>query len=270
MASPVVWTFLSVLVVSLVSLIGALSLTFGALKRHGVMMFLIAMAAGTLLGDAMLHLLPEAAEVGGFTPRIGGFVLGGFLVMFGIEVVLRRGHSHAEAIEPAEHHHDDGHGHGADSDHVQPFGWINLVGDALHNLLDGVIIAAAFLIDTSAGIATTIAVLAHEVPQELGDFAVLVRSGMSHKKALALNLASALWAVAGAVAVLAAGLDPDTLTTLALPLIAGAFVYIAAADLVPELHHHNKGRDVAVIVTGLLVGLLSMWLLLGLEDVLPA
>lgn len=257
MASPVLWTLGSVAVVSAVSLVGALSLTFGALTRHRVMMFLIALAAGTLLGDTMLHLLPEAAHDGGFTSTLGWYVLWGFLAMFAVEVVLLRGHSHAEHLDA------DAHGH------VKPFGILNLVGDALHNLLDGVIIAAAYLIDTAAGLATTIAVVAHEVPQELGDFAVLVRSGMSHAKALLLNLASAGFAVVGAAAVLLVGIETEGLETVALPLIAGAFVYIAAADLIPELHHHSKGRDVMVIVAGLLLGLVLMGLLLDLEGVLP-
>ncbi len=257
MASPAVWALGSVAVVSIVSLVGALSLTFGALKRHRVMMFLIALAAGTLLGDAALHLLPEAAHENGFTSQLGWFVLFGFLAMFGVEAILHRGHSHAEHLDEAVH------------GHIKPFGVLNLVGDALHNLLDGVIIAAAYLIDTTAGIATTIAVVAHEVPQELGDFAILVRSGMSHTKALLLNLASAGFAVLGAVVVLAVGLEPETLQSFALPLIAGAFIYIAAADLIPELHHHSKGKDVAVIVVGLLLGLLLMGLLLDLEAVLP-
>jgi zinc and cadmium transporter len=256
--SALLWTFISVGVVSLLSLAGALGLSFGMLRRHRVMMALIALAAGTLLGDAFLHLLPEAAG-DGFTTSIGLWALGGFLVMFGIEVVLRRGHSHGEHMG-GDHDHDHGH--------IEPFGWLNLVGDALHNLLDGVIIAAAFTIDTSAGIATTVAVALHEIPQELGDFAVLVRSGMPVKKALALNFGSALFAVIGAGAVFAFGFDGTTLGVVALPLIAGAFVYIAAADLVPELHHH-KGRDMTVIIVALVVGLLLMYALLGLEAILP-
>lgn len=248
-------TFLAVAAVSLLSLIGALTLSFGLLRRHRVMMFLIAMAAGTLIGDAFLHLLPEAAA-GGFTARLGWMVIFGFLVMFAIEAVLHRGHSHAE--------HLDEHAHG----HVKPFGWVNLVGDAIHNLLDGAIIASAFLIDTAAGIATTIAVAAHEIPQELGDFAVLVRSGMSVPKALLLNFGSALFAVLGAGAVLLMDLPANILEATALPLIAGAFLYIAAADLVPELHHHSHGRDLAIIIAGLVIGLILMGALLDLEGLL--
>ncbi len=251
------WILASVALVSIISLAGAVGLSFGLLKRHGVMMFLIAMAAGTLIGDAFLHLLPEAAA-GGMTARLGGYVIFGFLAMFLIEALLHRGHSHAE--------HLDEHAHG----HVKPFGVTNLVGDALHNLLDGIIIAAAYLIDIAAGLATTIAVAAHEIPQELGDFAVLVRSGMSVQKALLFNFASALFALLGAAIILLIDVDTAALETVALPLIAGAFIYIAAADLVPELHHHSKGRDVAVIITGLLLGLALMGALLELEAWLPS
>ena len=253
----VAWTLASVAVISIVSLAGALGLSFGLLKRHRVMMFLIAMAAGTLFGDAFLHLLPEATH-DGYKAQTGWYVIFGLMAMFAVKAILHRGHSHAE--------HLDEHAHG----HVKPFGWINLVGDALHNFLDGVIIAAAYLIDTAAGLATTIAVAAHEIPQELGDFAVLVRSGMPVKKALLLNFGSALFALLGAGIVLSINVSVASLEAVALPLIAGAFIYIAAADLIPELHHHSGRKDMAVIVAGLLLGLLLMGALLDLESVLFA
>ncbi len=227
-----------------------------ALRNHRVMMGLIALAAGTLLGDSFMHLLPEAAH-DGFSTQLGMYVLGGFLIMFALESLLHRSHSHGE--------HVDEHAHG----HVKPFGWTNLAGDALHNFIDGVIIAAAFLVDVHAGIATTVAVLAHEVPTELGDFAVLVRSGMPVKKALLLNFGSALFAFLGAGLVLSFDIHIEALESTVIPLIAGAFIYIAAADLVPELHHHSHRRDIAVIVIGLLVGLALMFALLGLEGALP-
>ncbi len=255
--SVALWALGSVLAVSLVSLIGAVGLSFGALRSHRVMMALIALAAGTLIGDSFLHLLPEAAH-DGFDWKLGAYVVIGFLVMFALESFLHRGHSHAEHVD------HDAHGH------VRPFGWVNLAGDAMHNFLDGIIIASAYAIDVSAGIATTVAVLAHEIPQELGDFAVLVRSGMPVKKALLLNFGSALFALLGALIILTLDISSEHLSMIALPLIAGAFVYIAAADLVPELHHHSHGRDIAVIVAGLLVGLALMFALLGLEGLLPA
>ncbi len=253
---------LSVIGVSLVSLIGAVGLSFGALRRHSTMMFLIALAAGTLIGDTFFHILPEASH-DGFDAGVGALVIGGFVLLFLLEIGLRWQHSHAEHLD---HDHDDDH----HSHHVQPFGWLNLVGDAVHNLLDGIIIAAAYMVDIPLGIATTIAVLLHEVPQELGDFAVLVRSGFSTSKALLVNLATALFALLGAALVLLSGLDAETITAFALPLVAGAFLYIAAADLIPELHHHTIPKERAIVLIGFVVGLLAMWALTGLEGALFA
>ncbi len=254
MANPAVYAFGAVLLVSLISLIGAVSISNNLLQRHRVLMGLIALAAGTLIGDSFLHLLPEASHEGGFTSGIGLTVLLGFVIMFAFEVILRRSHSHVEA---AGHH-----------GHIEPFGWLNLVGDALHNLLDGVILAAAFIVDIHVGFATTIAVLLHEIPQELGDFAVLVRSGMSKGRALLFNLGSAMFAVLGAALVFATGISTESLETIAVPLIVGAFLYIAAADLIPELHHHNKGKDALLMLMMFLVGITLMYALLGLEGIL--
>ncbi|MGB1696809.1 MAG: ZIP family metal transporter [Thermoplasmatota archaeon] len=254
--SPTTWTLASVLAISAISLVGLLGV---ARANHKIMMGLVALAAGTLLGDSFLHILPEATA-DGFTTRIGLLVLGGFLLFFILESVLRHKHSHVEAVDQ-EHCHDH--------QPTAPFGILNLAGDALHNLLDGAIIAAAFLVDTSAGIATAIAVAAHEIPQELGDFAVLVRSGMSKKRAALLNLGTALFALVGALAILWLPIDAHTIESTVLPLVAGAFIYIAAADLVPELHHHGKGRDAAFLFVMVAIGIGLMALLLGLENVLP-
>ncbi len=262
MASAIAWTLGSVLVVSLISLVGALGLANSRLLTHRTMMFLVALAAGTLIGDAFLHLLPEATAGRPFTPVLGWSIIAGFVAMFLLEGGLRLQHSHVEAVD-AEHH---GHEHEAA---IAPFGWLNLIGDGVHNLLDGIVIAAAYLIDIHVGIATTIAVAVHEIPQELGDFAVLVRSGMAPAKALLLNLASALLAVLGAGAVLVAGLSPEAIEAVAIPLVVGAFIYIAAADLVPELHHHSKGREAIIILAGFILGLLIMGWLLDLEGLLP-
>ncbi|MGB0652543.1 MAG: ZIP family metal transporter [Thermoplasmatota archaeon] len=259
---PWIPALLAVAVVSLLSLVGALSLSFGALRRHSVAIALVALAAGTLLGDVALHILPEAtAASGGFTSRLGGYLLGGFVLLFVLEVVLRARHSHAEHIDDPHHDH-------ADTEHIQPFGWLNLIGDGLHNLLDGVAIAVSFLVSIPVGVATTIAVALHEIPQELGDFAVLVRSGMKPARALLLNLASALLAVFGAILVFLIDLDPHEIEQVALPLVAGAFIYIAAADLIPELHHHNRGRAAVVILLAFLAGLALMFGLVAMEGVL--
>ncbi len=260
MATPLAWTLGSVVLVSALSLVGILTLTFQSLRRHSVMLVLVALAAGALIGDAFLHLLPEAtAERGGFSTNLAGTVIVGFLIMFGLEVILRLRHAHGEAIDESH----DPHGHGTPA--VEPFGWLNLASDAVHNLLDGIIIAAAYLVDTGLGIATTIAVAAHEIPQELGDFAVLVRAGMKPRRAILFNLATALTALLGAILVFVLPINTATLEHYALPLIAGAFLYIGAADLIPELHHHSEGREAWLILLGLLLGLGAMWALLGLE-----
>jgi zinc and cadmium transporter len=257
-------TLASVVLVSLVSLVGAFLLLTRGGRRHVVLLLMVAFAAGTLFGDAFLHLLPEAVAHSeqGFNLEVGLAILGGFVAFFLLEVGLRWRHSHGEAADP----HIPAVGHaGHAHDGVAPFAWTNLIGDALHNFVDGVLIATSYLVDFKLGIATTIAVAAHEIPQELGDFAVLLKAGIRPGRAILYNLGSALIAVLGAVLVLLLPLPSDVIEHWALPLIAGGFIYIAAADLIPELHHHLEGRYVPVILAGLLAGLGVMTGLLFLE-----
>src|SRR5688572_26813803 len=240
------------------------------MRSHRFLLILVAMAAGTLVGDAFFHLIPEASHSweGPGLAAMGVWVVGGFLAFFALEVVLRSRHAHLEMIDEAErmHHaggHDEHHHH---HEVVAPYAWTNLVGDAVHNFLDGAVIAAAFLVDVPLGIATTIAVVIHEVPQELGDFAVLLRAGMSTRKALMFNFGSALLSVLGAVIVLVLPFDTEAMASYALPLIAGAFLYIAAADLIPELHHHSRGREAAALLVAFIAGIAIMYGVLRLEE----
>ncbi|MHB1260425.1 MAG: ZIP family metal transporter [Thermoplasmatota archaeon] len=254
------YAFGAVAVVSLISLVGAAA-GWRLLRSHSAILALVAVAAGALLGDAFLHLLPEAAELwGGLPLELAVLVLGGFLVFFLLEVFLRAQHAHGEALE-SEHGHTHSDAHGK----VAPFGWMNLMGDAVHNFLDGAVLAAAFTVDLKLGLATTVAVVLHEIPQELGDFAVLLRSGMSRRRALLWNLGTALTSVAGAALFFALPFPLETLERWAIPLTAGGFLYIAAADLVPELHHHAGDRHAKAIVVGVLGGIAAMALLLLLE-----
>lgn len=262
---PTAATLLAVALVSVVSLVGALAFLLPGLRRHRVLLALVAVAAGTLVGDAFFHILPESVESwqGRGIDRMGLLLVGGFLLLFALEVALRSRHAHLELIDEAEHGHTHEHSHGAPK--IAPYAWMNLVGDGIHNLLDGAVIATAFLVDTPLGLATTLAVVVHEVPQELGDFAVLLRAGLKPSRALLFNFGSAVLAVLGAVAVLALPVDASEVELYGLPLVAGAFLYIAAADLVPELHHHSRGRDAVLILLGFVVGLAIMYGILALE-----
>jgi zinc and cadmium transporter len=272
---PQTWAFslAAVALVSLISLIGA-AIGMRWLSRHAVVLTLVAVAAGALLGDSIIHLLPEATELwDGFGVPMATLVIAGFVLFFLLETVLRHSHAHGEHGLDNPHAHNGahaGHAHGHDAAHgagrrVAVFGWTNLAGDALHNFIDGVIIAAAFAHDAWLGVATTVAVALHEIPQELGDFAVLVKAGIAPRKALLYNLASAVTAFAGAVLFLLLAFETEALERYALPITAGGFLYIAAADLIPELHHHTGDRHSGLILAGFLGGLGLMFALLGLE-----
>ncbi|MEK6887250.1 MAG: ZIP family metal transporter [Nanoarchaeota archaeon] len=215
-----VWTntILSVVIVSLVSLIGVLFLSIKMKKLNRILHVLVSFATGALFGDVFLHLMPEIAEKG-FAINTSLFILSGLLMFFVIEKFVQWHHCH----HPGHQQHKE-----------KPLATMNLVGDGLHNLIDGMIIAGSYLLSFEIGLATTLAVLLHEIPQEIGDFAVLLYSGYSKSKALLFNFLSAITSVVGAILVLAlAGTEQFTFL---IPFTVGGFIYIAGADLLPELH----------------------------------
>jgi zinc and cadmium transporter len=258
---------LAVGLVSVISMVGALALTLPLMRHHRFLLILVAVAAGTLVGDAFFHLIPQAVhpwEERGL-PLMGAWVIFGFVALFALEIILRSRHAHVEMVDEASHLQTPDAAHpGAGA--IAPYAWTNLAADGLHNLLDGAVIATSFLADPALGIATTIAVVIHEVPQELGDFAVLLRAGLPIGRALAFNFGSALLAFLGAIVVLALPVDIGAIEAYGLPLIAGSFLYIAASDLIPELHHHTKGREAALILCCFVIGLVIMYGVLGLEQ----
>lgn len=238
-----------VLIVSLVSLIGifTLSLNFERLRRS--LLFLVSFAAGALLGDAFLHLLPEAIEATTDVTRVSVMVLGGIVAFFLLEKVLFWRHCHLPSTE--QHHH--------------PVGTINIIGDGVHNFLDGVIIAAGFLVDPAVGVATTIAVILHEIPQEIGDFGILIHAGYTKKKALFYNFLTACAAIVGAIVTLIIGEQVTSVEQYLVPITIGGFIYIAAADLIPEIHREeHTGRSFLQFLF-LLLGIGIMALLLLIE-----
>ena len=228
---------LSVLAISLASLVGALTLSLGPERLERTVFLLVAFAVGAMLGGAVLHLIPESYEALGDGPLAGLLVLGGVLAFFVLEKFLHWRHQHGapEAIEGASGHVHHGHAHGA-----APFALVNLVGSVAHNLIDGAIVAAAYLVSFETGLVTTLAVMLHEIPQEIGNFGVLVYGGYPPRRALLYNFAAGLAGLVGAGLVLALGSEIEWLADALLPVTAGAFLYIAGSDLIPELNRRHS------------------------------
>ncbi len=242
-------TLLAVVIISLISLIGVATLAMNVEKLRRRLLYLVSFAAGALLGDAFLHLLPEAVGAIGSVERAAFLILLGIVIFFILEKVLFWRHCHLPTTEQHQH----------------PVGIMNLVSDGVHNFLDGVIIAGSFLVDVPLGIATTLAVVLHEIPQEIGDFGILLHAGYTKKKALFFNFLTACLAILGAVVTLIIGERVESAVQFVLPLTLGGFVYIAAADLIPEIHREeHTGRSFAQFLA-FIIGIGVMALLLLLE-----
>ena len=240
----------AVVIVSLISFSGALVLVLSRDLLKKILLILVAFSAGALIGDAVLHLIPQAVEeAGSFNVEVSTYIFIGILLFFILEKFLRWQHCHDV----------DCH------DHPKHLGVMNLVGDGLHNFIDGVLIAASFMVSIPLGVATTIAVIAHEVPQELGDIGVLIHSGYSKSKALWANFYMALIAILGTVITLLIGEKVESLAIIVVPVSAGSFIYIALSGLIPELHKESKFIKSAVQFMSLIAGLIVMYLLLFLE-----
>jgi len=237
----------------LLSVVIAASLTLAMLGR--VVKGLVSLSVGVLLGTALLHVLPEAFESAATPQALFGTLLGGLLFFWLLEKVELYRHAH--------HHEGDGHGHHHHFDAQQAGrgGLSVLVGDSIHNFCDGVIIAAAFLADSGLGVVTALAIVAHEIPQEAGDYIVLLNAGFSRRKALAFNALSGLAAVAGGV--LGYFLVGPWQAALPYLLVAASssFIYVAVADLLPQLQQRLAWREtlaqVAWIGAGLALVLLT-------------
>jgi zinc and cadmium transporter len=255
----VTWTasLLSVIAVSLVSLLGLVTLSTDEARVRRWAVWLMSFAVGALLGDAFIHLLPEIFAAGPPSLRPSLLVLAGLLLFFVVEKLLRHHHGTLH-VHHVEHGREHGGGH-------KELATINLIGDGIHNFIDGALIAASYRVSPTLGVATTAAVLLHEIPQEFGDFGVLIHSGLGVRRALLLNLATASMSIVGAVVTLVLGAVAGTsITEALLPVTAGGFVYIAAADLIPELQHDRGLRalvqQASLIGAGIAVMSLLTWL----------
>jgi zinc and cadmium transporter len=219
---------------------GVLSVAFAALFALNARMHLIGMlvsyAIGALLGAVFLDVLPEAIELADNASAVSGTVLAGILLFFTLEKVLIWRHCHHDHCEAHEPHEHSGHDHGRS-------GTMVIVGDTFHNFVDGIIIAAAFMVDTNLGIVTALAIIAHEIPQEVGDFVILLHSGYSKLRAFQLNLISSLATLVGGVLAYYALQGLQSWTPYILALSAASMIYVAVADLIPGLHKRTQMSD---------------------------
>mgnify|MGYP006281992703 CR=1 FL=1 len=243
---PLAWTVATTVGISLTAWVGVLTLFLRDELVDEVLLGLVALAAGSLVGGAFLHLLPRAIAEAGTDDTLPLFLslIGGFCLFYVLEQFL---HWH--------HHHSTTHAH-------DPVSSLVLLSDTLHNFVDGLVVAGAFLVDVPLGVTTTLAIALHEVPQEIGDFGVLVYSGFDRRRALVLNYLTQSTVVLGGVVGVLLGDVVTGLPTVVLPFAAGNFVYIASSDLIPEI----KGEtDVVRSVLYFLVFLAGIAFMLGIR-----
>jgi len=235
-------TIAACLAVSLCSLSSAfaLGLSPDTLKRS--VPFLVALAVGVLLGDAFIHLIPDAVTRHGSVSDVCLTVLVGVFGFFVLEKLVRWRHDHKVDTQP-------------NSSAILPLAKMNLIGDAIHNFVDGILIAGSFLSDPVVGLTTTLAIIAHEVPQELGDVGALLRGGYRPRQAVLYNFYCSLSVLPGALFTLLLSQVAESSLTVLLPIAAGGFIYIAASDLIPVLHErssfHHLGGQSAVFALGI-------------------
>ncbi len=238
------------LLVSFASLVGLFTLGVRRNLVHKFVIFLVSLAAGTLLGDVFFHIIPEIYEESPEGNELPFAIIAGIMAFFILEKFLHWRHCHMEETK----------------NHVHPLAINNIVADGFHNFIDGLIIGGSFMVSNEIGIATTIAVMLHEIPQEIGDFGVLVHAGMKVSQALILNFASALLAVLGTLVAFAMGETVEGLNIILLAFAAGGFIYIAASDLFPEIKHEQNWKKSLLQVLFVLIGLTAMFLLTFMES----
>ena len=270
------WIVLATLVSGVLSVLAAgLFLALPGRQREAALPHLVSFATGALLGAALLALIPHAVIGAGsdHVHQVGVALIAGIALFFVLEKFLLWRHCHDDHcdthtvgghLQQHDHGHDAGHAHAPGQHHDdarrKASGTLVLVGDALHNVLDGVLIAAAFLTDVHLGLVTTVAIMAHEVPQEVGNFAVLLHSGVSRRRALALNLLTSLSAVVGGVVGFFALKTSLAVLPFALAVAAASLLYVAVADLIPGLHRRTDARSgvTQVLLIGIGIAIIAL------------
>ena len=250
------YIFITTFAIALIAFIGVFALSLKDKILNKILLVLVSLSAGALMGGAFLHLIPEAIEKAvteisenghehtghiEIPTEIFVYVLVGFILFFMIEKVLHWRHCHKGKCD------------------VHTFHYMNLVGDSIHNFIDGLIMAASFVTSIELGLTTTVAIAAHEIPQEIGDFGVLIYGGFKKKKAIVLNFIVALTIVAGGIVGYFISKSVEQAVTFLLPFAAGGFIYIAATDLVPEIKKELNFKKYMATLVVFIIGILIMW-----------
>lgn len=230
-------------IISLCALVGVFTLSIKTEFLNRILLSLVGLSSGALLGGAFIHLFPEGVKQ--MEPeKFFLIILGTIILYLLIEKLLHWRHCHA----------------GANCPHHSSFGYMNLVGDSVHNFIDGLIIAAAFIVSPTLGVSTILAIGLHEIPQEIGDFGVLLYAGFEKKKALALNFAVALMVVAGGIVGWALSEQTQNIAKYLLPIAGGGFIYIALSDILPELRKEAGLKKFLVGFGFVILGVVLMFL----------
>ena len=238
--NSLIWIMISTFIISLISFIGIFTLALKDKLLDKIVLLLVSLSAGALMGGAFLHLLPESVELSeGLDVFL--FVLVGFALFFLIEKVLHWRHCHKGECK------------------VHTFTYMNLIGDSIHNFIDGLIMATSFVISIPLGMTTTMAIALHEIPQEIGDFGVLIYGGFTKKKALVLNFLTALTAVLGGLIGFFISNMVENVKLIILPFAAGGFLYIAASDLIPEIRKETNLKKSMIYFGIFIVGIFIMY-----------
>jgi len=248
MLTIILYIFISILLTSIISIIGITLFFTKGKQLSNILLFLISFSAGALLGDAFIHLLPEAMEIN-TEIGISLSIIFGILAFFVLEKIIHWRHCHLPTTK----------------EHKHPLATMNLVGDSFHNFLDGIIIATSYVVSIPLGIATTIAVILHEIPQEVGDFGILLYAGYSKKKALLMNFFISLTALFGGIVGLLLSKSIGPFSGIMIAFTAGGFIYIATADLIPEMKKDIGFKKTTIQLIGLILGIGIMLLMTLLE-----
>ena len=241
-----IYVILSAFVVSLISLVGIVlvPIKFDRLKKF--LIYFVSFSTGALLGGAFFNLLPEVVENVGFTFIVSSLVISGIVLFFILEKIVHWHHN----LMPFE------------KEHAHPLAIMSLVGGAFHNLLDGLIIGASFLVSIPVGIAITTAIALHKIPKEMGWFGVLVHGGFTKTKAITYNYLSSIFTIIGAVIALLVGSYVENIQFFIIPIAVGGFIYLAGSNLIPELHKEHGLKNSILQLIAMLLGILIMALLL--------